>query len=184
MWGDARYRSLNRIAEIARAGERCSEALEHWEWDDVKPPLVIVGMGAGHASPIRSKCAWTHVLASEKSAKRWVSAQGECTEEWVKEITEGEGLAGEEARAKVRKSAMLARAEALWEASDALEGDGARRRAERGDVPVRSRVRAKRTTGDSERADGGRNAETRGPHGPRRVVGRRRGEGQGRRVKG
>lgn len=191
-WGDVRYRSLGRIAEIAQAGidealqraprwlrretlayvppkhlrqgeaewrrwlleeygrgvgrrtgvtkKQAEEALEHWRWEAVRPPLLIVAMGAGHTAPICTDSAWAHALANERSAKRLMNAQGECAEEWIKDMREGEERAHEEAHKKVRRLAiralqewcvnpttcarMLDQASALWEHDDVLEGDG------------------------------------------------------------
>ena len=46
------------------------QALEHWRWPTMRPPLEIVSAGAGNLPPIESDSAWAHAVKANVNMTR------------------------------------------------------------------------------------------------------------------
>ena len=141
--GPERWRAWLLSQGAGRAvGERtASEALRDWRWPNVRPPMRLAGLGAGHLPPIEGDSAWANAIACEGAAAN-VPA-GERARVWAARARREESTYEARRRADIGAEAIewmswraartetwqspkdaLARWRAMWRACPHLPGEG------------------------------------------------------------
>ena len=108
------------------------EALQHWRWPTMQPPLAIVAAGAGRMAPLCSDSAWANAMNGT-----W-GVEWKTTGTSIQERRRNENKSADKAMKKVadiahtivekkhggKTSAIIDRWREKWRKNDKIEGDG------------------------------------------------------------
>ena len=125
--------------DLTMTKKQAKEALKHWKWPKVRPPLHFVGLGAGKMAPIQSDSAWANAIIQEES-QFFIIEQIDNPMEWLNEARRDEETNKEKNKRSIEKIAkewmnehksrmtnsktMIERWKDQWKQCPDLIGDG------------------------------------------------------------